>query len=304
MTPMAVSPPVAGRTGARGRAVLPAAGGGRTGAGWPGKVLLAAVLLAVLAAWLTAPAPAVGTGAVLDLLPRGSVIHSLVRLELDGARPQEAAVVAVVPAAPGSRTVVHLALLVASDRLRRRPTVIYRDVLPGPLPLSADAVELGDGREAAVFSGLDDGGATAYRVVGLARGAVTVMHRGRAPQRLRVDGRWIVESAQAAWAWDGRAFRRQPPPAELPGPWPAVSWYYGVRTDAVVAATDRVRLHVRQPLRVVASRGGAAALVVPDARLDLVEQGYRARRPGTYTIRVRLPLAPRSRDLVLTVEVR
>jgi hypothetical protein len=279
------------------------AAGGRAGAARAAAVLLAVAVLAALAVWVTIPPPPISAGAVLDLLPRGSVIHSLVRLELDGPPPPEAAVVAAVPTAPGSRTVSHLALLVAADRLRRRPTVIYRDLLPAPLPRSADAVELADGREAAVFSGVGEDGVTVYRVVGRMRGAATVLHQGRTPHPLRVDGGWIIESAQVAWAWDGRAFRRQAPP-EAAGPWPAVSWYYSVHGDAVAAATDRVHLRVRQPLRVVASRGGSVALVVPDLRLDLVEQGYRARRPGTYTIRVRMPLAARSLEFVLTVEVR
>ncbi|MDQ7819698.1 MAG: hypothetical protein QN173_01060 [Armatimonadota bacterium] len=264
----------------------------------------AASALAAGAAWLAVPVPAVSTGAILDLLPRGASIHSVVRLELDGGAPQEAAVVAAIPTAPGSRTVTHVALLVGSGRLRRRPAVLYRDLLPAPLPLSADAVDLGAGREAAVFSGRGEDGVTAYRVVGVTRGRVSVLREGRTPDRLRVDGRWIIESTDTAWAWDGRAFRRRPPPADASGPWPAVSWHYGFRGDAVVAATDRVILHLRQPLRVVGGRGGVSALVVPDSRLDLVEQGYRARRPGTYTIRVRMPLAPRSQEFVLTVEVR
>ena len=51
------------------------------------------------------------------------------------------------------------------------------------------------------------------------------------------------------------------------------------------------------------SSGGPTPIIIPDARLDIVEQGYRARQPGTYTIRILLPSAPdQGTTLTLLVE--
>ena len=64
-----------------------------------------------------------------------------------------------------------------------------------------------------------------------------------------------------------------------------------------------VQVKLRQPVRLALSSGGPTPIIIPDARLDIVEQGYRARWPGTYTIRILLPSDPdQGTTLTLLVE--
>ena len=76
-----------------------------------------------------------------------------------------------------------------------------------------------------------------------------------------------------------------------------------MRNGEVVARTSTVRLRVRQTLRVQASGGGPASVVLPDPRLDLAESGFRARTPGRYRIRVVTGLLPVEEAYSLTVIV-
>lgn len=244
------------------------------------KTVLAGVSLAGAAAallwWPSAPPP-ITANQILALLPPGSSVHSLVRLEMDGRGPAEAAVVARIPFYPGSQDLIPTTLVYRYDRLGRRFRDVYRAPAPGVVPFSADVDEVAGGRETAVFSGLDDDGALRYRVIGLARGRAAVLREARAAGALRPEGI---------------------PPAP-----PAVTWRYAVRGGTVVAQTSVVRLRPRQPLRVAASGGGPASVVLPDSRLDIVEAGYRQRTPGTYRIRIVTGFTPPEASYVLTVIV-
>ena len=126
-----------------------------------------------------------------------------------------------------------------------------------------------------IFSGLTDDGTRAIEAVELARG----------------QGRRLPESAARA------AF------GAIPQPVPGVTWRYVVRNGTVVARTSTVRLRLRQTLRVQASGGGPASVVLPDPRLDVVEGGLRARTPGGYRIRVVTGLLPVEAAYSLTVIV-
>jgi hypothetical protein len=243
--------------------------------------LLAALGAALITAgalrwWIAAPSPLSPTQ-LIAALPRGSSVHSLVQLEMDGLPPGEAAAVARIPAYPGARQLVSTALLYRYDRWRRRFTEVYRAPAPGAVPFSAEAVPAAGRLEAALFSGLDDDGALRYRVVALFRGGLLLLKEGRRPEAARPDG--------------------------LPPAPPAATWRYAVRAGTVAAPTAVVRLRVRQPLRIVAVGGGPASVVLPDPRLDLVEAGYRSRAPGIFHIRIVTGFAPPETAYVLTVIV-
>jgi len=270
-------------------------------------VLFAGVAaLAAAAVWWDRPAPALLTSAqVAAMLPAGSTVHSLVRLEMDGRPPAEAAVVARLPAFPGSREVTSVAMLFRYDRWRRRFARVYAAPPPGTVPFSADAAALLDGRDAAVFSGLHDDGSTAYRIVALAGARPAVVRERRFTGTLVLAEPLLIEQGAqvAAFRWTGRSWAAQPLPSTAAGVPPAVTWRYGVRNGAVVARTAVVHLRPRQPLRVVAVGGGATSVVLPDPRLDVVEAGFRQRHPGTYTIRIVTGFTPVDQAYVLTVVV-
>lgn len=244
------------------------------------KAVFAGISLAGLAAavlWWPSVPPPITASQILAMLPPGSSVHSLVRLEMDGRGPAEAAVVARIPSYPGAREYVPTALVYRYARLSRRYREAYRAPSPGAVPFSADAGPATGSREAALFSGLDDDGALRYRFVGLTRGRAVVLREARVAGALRPDGI---------------------PPAP-----PAVVWRYAVRGGTVLARTSVVRLRPRQPLRVVAVGGGPASVVLPDSRFDVVESGYRQRTPGTYRIRIVTGFTPPEAAYVLTVIV-
>ncbi len=193
---------------------------------------------------------------------------------MDGRRPLETAVVAVVPAFPGATESSYYGFILGFDRWRRRYVRQYAEPLLGPIPLSPDAVPIAGGREAAIFSALRDDGSRVYQVVESNRGRLALVHQS-------VPGQMI---------------------AELPVAPPGVTWRYGVRAGTISARTAVLRLRPRQPVRLVASGGGPTPIVIPDARLDVLEQGYRARKDGVYTIRILLPFAP-DQDTTLTLVV-
>jgi len=266
-----------------------------------------AVFLALIAAarWWTAPPPPLTVNQILAMLPPGSSVHSLVRLELDGRPPAEAAVVARIPRLPGARESAPTALLYRYDRWRRLFAAIYRAPTPGAVPFSADAAQLLGGRDAAIFSGLDDDGSRAYRVIGLNGGQAAVLREARFAGTLHFAEPLLVERGPAdtrAWRWNGGQWEQAIPP-DGPAPAPGVSWRYVVRNGQVVARADVVRLRPRQTLRVLAAGGGPATVVLPDAQLDVVEAGFRQREPGTYRIRIVTPYAPPETAFVLTVIV-
>ncbi len=208
------------------------------------------------------------------LLPSGSLLHSLVRLEMDGSPPLETAVVAVVPAFPGAAESTYYGFVFGFDRWLRRYVRQYVEPLPGPIPLSPDAVPMAGTREAAVFGALLENGSSMYRVVESVRGHLSSLDESRARQ--------IV--------------------AAIPTAPPGVTWRYRVRGGTISAQTGMLRVRPRQPVRLAASGGGPIPIVIPDARLDVLEQGYRARKDGVYTIRILLPFAP-DQDTTLTIVV-
>jgi len=63
-----------------------------------------------------------------------------------------------------------------------------------------------------------------------------------------------------------------------------------------------LQVKLRQPVRLALNGGGPTPVIIPDVRLDILEQGYRARKPGTYTIRILLPFAP-DQGITLTIVV-
>jgi hypothetical protein len=238
-------------------------------------VLLAASATAAGAAFLRTEPPGFGPNQVLARLPRAASIHSLLRADLDGRGPSEVAAVARIPAFPGAQQVVYTSLIFRYDRLRRAFIEVYRAPTPGRVPFSVETVRLSGGREVVVFSGLNDDGTRAVEAVRLERGAGI-----RLPD---------ADAGKAA--------------SEIPQPVPAVTWRYAVRNGEVVARTSTVRLRVRQTLRVQASGGGPASVVLSDPRMDVMENGFRARVPGQYRIRVVTGLLPVEEAYSLTVLV-
>lgn len=238
-------------------------------------VLLALSASAAGAAFLRTDPPTFGANQVLARLPRGASIHSLLRADLDGRNPPEIAAVARIPAFPGAPEIVQTALIFRYDRLRREFVAVYRAAAPGRVPFSVDAVNVASGREVVIFSGLNDDGTRAFEAVGLTRGRGAPLPQSIARRALR----------------------------DIPEPVPTVTWRYVVRNGEVVARTSTVRLRVRQTLRVQASGGGPASVVLPDPRLDVVESGFRARTPGRYRIRVVTGLLPVEAAYSLTVIV-
>ncbi len=232
------------------------------------------VVISALSPWTRPPAAPPSVTQLQGLLPRGSLLHSLVRLEMDGAPPLETAVVAVVPAFPGAVESTYYGFVFGFDRWRRRFDRQYVEPLPGPIPLSPDAVPVSGAREAVIFGALLENGNRVTRVVESVRGRLSSLTDPRARQ--------VV--------------------AEIPAAPSGATWRYRVRGGTISAQTGVVRVRPRQPVRLVASGGGPIPIVIPDARLDVLEQGYRARKDGVYTIRILLPFAP-GQDTTLTIVV-
>ncbi len=233
------------------------------------------MLVAGLSAWTWPPPAAPPAAEVLGLLPRGSLLARLVRLEATGVPPLETAVVAAVPQFPGAAGSVYYGFVLAYDRWRRHVTRVYAEPLPGPIPVSPDAGQIDRRREAAIFSALHADGSRVDRVVGVVR------------------GRWgSLDAATSSRILAGRPHS----PA-------GVTWRFRARAGVLTAQSRVLRVRVRQPVRIVPSGGGPAPIIIPDSRLDVIEQGYRAREPGTYTVRVLLPFAPdQGFTLMLVVE--
>ena len=202
------------------------------------------------------------------------MLAGLVRLEANGVPPLETAVVAAVPQFPGAAGSTYYAFVVAYDRWRRHLTRVYAEPLPGTIPISPDAARIDARREAAIFGALHVEGGRTDRVVGVVR------------------GRWgPFDAATSSRIFAGR----------FPSP-VGVTWRFRARDGVLTAQSRVVRVRVRQPVRIVPSGGGPAPIIIPDARLDVIEQGYRAREPGTYAIRILLPLSP-DQGLTLSVVV-
>lgn len=261
--------------------------------------------------WSRRPQVPLSIAQIQDLLPAGSVLHSLARLEMNGRPPREVAVVAGVPSVPGAGVYTYYGFIFARDRWRGRIVSAYTSPLPGTLPLSVDAGGLIGKHEAALFGAAHDDGAASYRVVAMRRSGRAQVLELHTTGRLIVIDPVLVEVvrrpdrplAERILAWNGRRFqgRADLMPVRLPPP--SRTWYFGVRNRLITAPVSVVRLQVRQSLRVSGSGPGRpGAIVVPDQGLDQVESGYRARQPGTYRIRFLLPFL--SQDaFVLTVIV-
>lgn len=274
------------------------------------KAVLLAGVVAVAAAgglwWERAGAASLTANQVLVRLPTGSSVHSLVRLDMDGRAPAEAAVVARVPAYPGSRDTAYTAMLFRYDRWRRTFTQIYQSPTPGTVPFSADAARLLNGRDVAIISGLHDDGTRSYRLIGMAGRRAIVLREQRFTGTLAFAEPLLVEQSTEgprAYRWSGRTWLEESSPGTIGGTLPAVTWRYAVRNGEVVARANVQRLRPRQPLRVLAVGGGATSVVVPDSRLDVVEAGFRQREPGTYRIRIVTGLKALDQAYTLTVIV-
>ena len=232
----------------------------------PAGAIAAFAIVVAAAVWTQPPPTPPSVGQIQELLPAAGVLRSLVRLEMNGTPPLETAVVAVVPRYPGAADSTYVGFIIAYDEWRRRPERVYVQPLPGPIPLSPDAVLLGGGREAAVFSALREDGIRVSRVLSLEHGRLRILDEGTMARVL----------------------------AGIPPAPPGVTWRYRTHAGVITAQTLLLQVKPGQPVRLAPSGGGPTPIVIPDARLDILEQGYRARQPGTYTIRILLPFAPNS----------
>lgn len=265
-----------------------------------------AILVAVIV-WTRPPTALPAIGQVQSLLPPGSILHSLARLEMNGQPPQEVAVVAGVPLYPRSPDFTYYAFVLAYDRWRHQYLRVYMQPLLASLPLSVDAARVLGNREAAVFTALHEDGTRSYQVVGMVGGTVRVVRENRVSGRIIVTDMGLVEEeapARRLFVWDGREFHERPAPANFQV-WPSLTWHYGIRNGAVVVArTATIHVHARQALRLAGSGGGPTPIIIADSRLDVVENGgYRARIPGTYRIRILIPYLSDDQAYVLTVLV-
>ncbi len=242
---------------------------------------------------------------VVGLLPRGSEVHSFVHLSLGVWLPSAAAVLVVIPRAPGSPETTYQTYVFAFDRWRQRYRAVYSAPLPGPIPVSVDAGRILGRLDVAIFSAIQDDGIRSYQLVGWRPGGVSVLYEGQLAGRLIVAEPLLIEDGprRRALGWDGHRFREHPVPATLPLTSPGITWHYSVRGDTVQARNASVVLRPRQPLRLEGRRGGSIPIVIPDPRLDVLETGYRARSPGTYTIRILIPFLPIDQAYPLTVVV-
>lgn len=278
--------------------------GGRRGSLTLGVGVIAAVLLgAGTIWWIRPPGDAPTSGLLLGLLPVRSTLHSFARVDLDGAAPLEAAAVVLIPSFPGSTTSQYAEVIAQFDRWRRRYSIVYQRRLLGEVPVSVDAGRILGERDGVLFGSVTDGGRWVVRVVGQFRGRVVVLTEVDARERISLaDPLVVVRGDDQALRWDGAHFVSHPLPAPAPPP-VSVTWRYGFRHGAVLAHTDRVLLMPRQILRLQRIGGGTTPIIVPDSRLDIVENGYRARRPGTYSIRLLIPFTLDADAYVLTVQV-
>jgi hypothetical protein len=254
--------------------------------------------------WTRPPDSPLTLTQVQRLLPLGSTLHSLARLELDGRPPQEVAVVVIVRLHPEARAITYYSFVFAYNRWHREFVRVYEQSLP-PIPVSVDAGRLLGDRDAAVFGGLDRHGTRFYRVVGWWNNKVRVVHEGRLSGNILVGDGLLIEDGipRRVLVWDGHRLSQRPPQVYLTVT-RASTWRYSVRNGKVVAHTSTVDLVPRQVLHVTRAGGGPTTAIVPDARLDLVEGGgYRARAPGIYAIRIVTPFVPVDQSYTLTVVI-
>ena len=230
----------------------------------PAGAVAAFAIVVAAAVWTRVPSAPPSVAQLQGLLPAGSVLRGLVRVEMNGSAPAESAVVALVPRYPGAADTQYFGFIFAYDAWRRKAMRIYAQPLLGPILALLDAAPLGGGREAAVFSVLRDDGTRVSQVVGVVRG------RARP-----------LDEATAAGVL-----------AKIPPAPPGVTWRFRTHGGTTTDQARSLRVRPRQPVRLSPSGGGPTPIIIPDSRLDIVEQGYRARQPGTYTIRILLPSTP------------
>lgn len=252
----------------------------------PARWALVAGLVALLAValfvwWRDAPPPA---PPLLSLLPRGSVVTSQARVDLDGRRPFEIAATAYIPAFPGAAADLGHAVLAGYDRWRHRWRLWL--LLPlAEIPAWLQAGPLLGSRDAVVFPGYAADGTVRYRVVGLRRGRPTVLYEGKSAGPVEVVRGMIAERDPAGargLRWDGRRFRPVPPPPPIP---PAIVWYYWTDRDGIPhGETSTVLLVPGQRLVPRRRGGGPTVLPIPDGNLHVLDGAFRAHRPGTYTV--------------------
>jgi hypothetical protein len=271
-------------------------------------ILAAAAGAVALQAWWTRPSGSpLSITQIHGLLPRGSLLHSMTRLEMDGRPPQEVAAVGVIPRYPGSNESVYFAFVFGYDRWQRRARALYAQPTSSPVPRPVDAVRLSGSREAALFGALHDDGTLSYHVLGMARG-VRVLHEGRVGvgSRLLIAEALLIEDGEQrrALGWNGRRFSERPLPAAFPHASPGLSWRYRVHKGMVFAQIPVVRLRPRQTLRVSRIGGGLIPIILPDQRLDVIGADvYRARSAGTYTIDILVPFTAPEQTYRLTLIV-
>ncbi|HEY3248568.1 MAG TPA: hypothetical protein VGK88_09805, partial [bacterium] len=269
----------------------------------PAAALVAAALAAIVVWWTRPPAAPITAGQILALMPAGSTLHSLARVNLDGAPPLEAAVVIAVPPFPGARRAGYTDVITRYNRWTHRIDVVYRETLSGGVPVSVDAGRLLGDRDAVLFQAVSDTGRWSYRVVGLVGGTARVLVNAESSDRVTIaDPRLVDRGRGRALVWNGSGFSETAmvPPAAVP---PTLTWRFRFRSGAVVSRTDHVSLAPRQILRVQPVGGGTTPIVIADPRFDIVENGFRARQEGVYTVRVLASSTPTENAYVLTVVV-
>ncbi len=265
--------------------------------------LTAAALAAVAWWWARPPAALLTAGQVVALMPTGSSLHSLARLDVDGGAPADVAAVVRIPPFPGARRSGYTELVARYNRWRHRLEVVFQRPLLEAVPVSVDAGRIIGGRDGAVFQSLDDDGRWSYRVVGLFNGAVAILAAGDSSQRVVLADPLVVDRGRAhALVWDGTTFVQAavPPVAPIPS---TLTWRFRMHNGAVAARTNRVTLSPRQILQVLPVGGGQTPIVIADPRLDIVENGFRTRHEGIYTIRILVSSTPIENAYVLTVVV-
>jgi hypothetical protein len=270
------------------------------------RLALGAVLVTVLAGgvaltWWRATPPAPPPLSLL--LPRGSVVTSQARVELDGRAPAEIAATAYLPAFPGGAANMRRAVVAGYDRWRHRWHLLL--LLPlTQIPGSLQAGPLLGGRDAVVFPEYAIDGTVRYRVVGLRRGRPVVLHVGQTRGSVEVV-RGVIAERDPAGArgllWDGRRFRPVPPPPPIP---PALVWRYWTDREGIPhGETDLVVLVPGQRLVPLRQGGGPTVVPIPDANLHVLDGAFRAHRPGTYSVIVPDFLNRPGGSFRLTVEV-
>src|SRR3990172_9467180 len=277
---------------------------GRRGSLTLGAGVIVATLAALGAVWWTRPpSNLIATAQILGPLPVRSRLHSLVQVDLDGGAPLEAAAIVMIPPFPGEGASAYTEIIVQHNRWRRRFEIVFQRPLSGMVPVSVDAGRILGNRDGVLFQGVTDEGRWSFHVVGQATGRIVVLTEGDSLERVTLADPLVIDRGSGqALEWNDERFVPRPLPAFTTPP-AGLTWRSAMRSGVVMARTSRLVLALRQTLRLHRVGGGTTPIVVADPHLDVVENGFRARQPGTYSIRLLSPFTLTEEVYVLTVIV-